>query len=133
QECFVCHQSGASITCQETGCGRSFHLPCAMQGQCINQYFGQYRSFCGEHRPQQAVEAAPPKKTMCLICTDLVDDTKSYRTMVCQACQHAWFHRNCIQGHALRAGTSCFRCPLCRDTDGFKEEMLRMGIRVPFR
>ncbi|NXQ99288.1 PHF7 protein, partial [Sagittarius serpentarius] len=56
QRCFVCGRSGPAITCRETGCDRSFHLPCAVEGGCITQFFGLYRSFCWEHRPEQAAE-----------------------------------------------------------------------------
>ncbi|XP_059679434.1 PHD finger protein 7-like [Gavia stellata] len=131
--CFVCGEKGAAITCHETGCKRSFHLPCAVEGGCVTQFFPQYRSFCWEHRPEQAVEAAPDENTTCLICLDPVGDRKSYGTMVCPACKHAWFHRGCIQGQAARAGISCFQCPLCRDKEEFVLEMLTMGIRIPFR
>ncbi|XP_050760857.1 PHD finger protein 7-like [Gymnogyps californianus] len=133
KHCFVCGESGAAITCRETGCDRSFHLPCAVEGGCVTQFLYQYRSFCWEHRPEQAVEAAPEENTTCLICLDLVGDRKSYGTMVCPACKHAWFHRGCIQGQAVRAGISCFQCPLCRDRDAFLPEMLTVGIRIPFR
>ncbi|NXE85146.1 G2E3 ligase, partial [Cochlearius cochlearius] len=133
QHCFVCGESGATITCQEAGCDRSFHLPCAVEGGCVTQFFGLYRSFCWQHRPEQAVEEASEENTTCLICLDPVEDRMSYGTMVCPACKHAWFHRGCIQGQAMRAGASCFRCPLCRDTVLFLTEMLTLGIRVPFR
>uniref|UniRef100_A0A8D0FLS2 RING-type domain-containing protein n=1 Tax=Strix occidentalis caurina TaxID=311401 RepID=A0A8D0FLS2_STROC len=132
-QCFVCGKSGAATTCRQEGCDRSFHLPCAAEGGCVTQFFFQYRSFCGEHSPEQAVEAAPEKDTTCLLCLDVVGDRKSYGTMVCPACKHAWFHRGCIQGQAVRDGISCFRCPLCRDRDAFSSEMLSMGIRIPFR
>ncbi|NXP53547.1 PHF7 protein, partial [Heliornis fulica] len=56
ENCFICGQSGAAITCRERGCHRSFHLPCAVEGECVTQYFGLYRSFCWEHRPKQNVE-----------------------------------------------------------------------------
>ncbi|NXN24473.1 G2E3 ligase, partial [Nycticryphes semicollaris] len=128
QQCFVCGESGATITCQERACERNFHLPCAMEGGCINQYFGRYKSFCWEHRPEQAVEAAPEENTVCLICMDPVDETKSYSTLVCPACKHAWFHRACIQGQALNAGMYRFQCPLCRNKGAFLTEMLTMGI-----
>uniref|UniRef100_A0A8D0FND0 PHD finger protein 7 n=1 Tax=Strix occidentalis caurina TaxID=311401 RepID=A0A8D0FND0_STROC len=133
KQCFVCGKSGAATTCRQEGCDRSFHLPCAAEGGCVTQFFFQYRSFCGEHSPEQAVEAAPEKDTTCLLCLDVVGDRKSYGTMVCPACKHAWFHRGCIQGQAVRDGISCFRCPLCRDRDAFSSEMLSMGIRIPFR
>lgn len=85
-------------------------------------------SFCWEHRPEQAVEAAPEENTTCLICLDPVGDRKSYHTMVCPACKHAWFHRGCIQvggavpsppGHgrcsAAPGPHSCSLCLSCRD------------------
>ncbi|XP_040537746.1 PHD finger protein 7-like isoform X3 [Gallus gallus] len=131
--CFVCGNSGATITCAESGCHRSFHLPCALEGQCVTQYIGEFRSFCWEHRPQQAVEAAPAQDTTCIICMEPVGDSRSYSTMVCPSCQHSWFHRACIQEQAMRAGIYCFQCPLCRDRDWFIPDMLTMGIRIPFR
>ncbi|XP_067992837.1 PHD finger protein 7-like [Melanerpes formicivorus] len=131
--CFVCGGSGASITCEEMGCERCFHLPCATRGRCVTQYFEQYRAFCSRHRPQQAVQRDPEPDTDCLLCLENVGARKSFTTMVCPVCQHAWFHRDCIQGHALQAGTSAFQCLLCRDKDRFQQEMLRMGIRIPRR
>ncbi|XP_068019905.1 PHD finger protein 7-like [Melanerpes formicivorus] len=53
--------------------------------------------------------------------------------MVCPACQHAWFHRECIQGLARHAGLMSFQCPVCRDQNAFLPEMLTMGIRIPAR
>ncbi|XP_040502444.1 PHD finger protein 7-like isoform X2 [Gallus gallus] len=41
--CFVCGNFGATITCAEAGCDRSFHLPCASEGECVTQYFGEFR------------------------------------------------------------------------------------------
>ncbi|NXF32961.1 PHF7 protein, partial [Nyctibius bracteatus] len=42
KRCFVCGKSGATITCRETGCDRSFHLPCAVEGECITQFLPPY-------------------------------------------------------------------------------------------
>ncbi|XP_052635112.1 PHD finger protein 7-like [Harpia harpyja] len=133
KHCFVCGESGATISCREMGCDRSFHLPCAVEGGCVTQFFGLYRAFCWEHRPEQAVEAAPEENTTCLICLDLVEERKSYGTMVCPACKHAWFHRGCIQNQAIHAGFSCFQCPHCQNEYRFLMEMLTMGIRIPRR
>ncbi|KAK4808262.1 hypothetical protein QYF61_020743, partial [Mycteria americana] len=132
KRCFVCGEAGATITCRKKGCNRSFHLPCASEGECVTQFFGLYRSFCWEHRPEQAVQASPEQNSTCIICLDLVEDKKSYRTMVCPACQHAWFHRRCIQKQAVHAGV-CFRCLHCQNKDQFVMEMLTMGIRVSKR
>ena len=43
QQCFVCGERGAAITCAESGCERSFHLPCAMDGECVTHFFGPRR------------------------------------------------------------------------------------------
>jgi len=43
QLCFVCGNSGATIICAESGCHRSFHLPCASEGQCVTLYIGKFR------------------------------------------------------------------------------------------
>ncbi|XP_046765550.1 PHD finger protein 7-like isoform X3 [Gallus gallus] len=133
KQCCVCGERGAAITCAERGCARSFHLPCAKDGECITQYFGDYRSFCWEHRPQQATQEAPAQGTICLICLEPVGDSLSYHTMVCPACKHVWFHRDCIQQQALSAGTAYFECPGCRDYILFCEEMSNMGIHIPLR
>ncbi|XP_050572905.1 PHD finger protein 7-like [Cygnus atratus] len=136
QQCFVCGERGATITCTETGCERSFHLPCASEGECVTQFFGRYRSFCWEHRPQQAVQAAPEQDTTCTICMDPVGDSKSYHTMVCPACSHAWFHRGCIQELAIHTDNHRIKCPVCRNRGEFRSEMSIMGIRgirVPVR
>ncbi|NXX14621.1 G2E3 ligase, partial [Podargus strigoides] len=128
QHCFVCGKSRATVTCQEMGCNCSFHLPCATEGGCITQFLPEYRSFCWGHHPEQEVEAAPEENTTCLICLDLVEDRKSYHTMVCPVCKHAWFHRRCIQGQALCADIACFQCLLCRDKVLIMAEMFNMGI-----
>ncbi|XP_072184223.1 uncharacterized protein [Excalfactoria chinensis] len=101
KHCFICGKLGAPITCAETGCELSFHLPCTRQGECVTQYFGEYSSFCRKHSPKQAAEAAPEQNTNCIICMEPVEDKKSYLTLVCPACKHAWFHRACIQVGAL--------------------------------
>uniref|UniRef100_A0A8C2SWY3 PHF7/G2E3-like PHD zinc finger domain-containing protein n=1 Tax=Coturnix japonica TaxID=93934 RepID=A0A8C2SWY3_COTJA len=101
QHCFICGEKGASIYCAETDCEHSFHLPCATNGECVTQFFGNHRSFCCEHRYQQIVEAAPGPDTHCVICLEPVGDQKSYHTMVCPVCIQAWFHRSCIQVGAL--------------------------------
>uniref|UniRef100_A0A8D0EPA0 PHD finger protein 7 n=1 Tax=Strix occidentalis caurina TaxID=311401 RepID=A0A8D0EPA0_STROC len=133
KKCFVCGKNGAAITCCWEGCDHSFHLPCAMDGECITQYFALHSSFCRDHRPEQEVEAAPEKNTECLICLEPVEDRKSYHTMVCPACKHAWFHRGCIQVGAARYAGFAFNCPLCRNEQEFLQDMLTMGIQIPLR
>ncbi|NXM98470.1 G2E3 ligase, partial [Sylvia borin] len=130
--CFVCDKMGATIACCQTGCDRTFHLPCAPDGQCVTQYFGAYRSFCWEHSPQQTLQPRPSQDNTCTICLDTVEDIISYKTMGCPACQDARFHRQCIQRLALHAGIA-FRCPRCLNQEPFMVEMLTMGIRLSKR
>ncbi|NXD32705.1 PHF7 protein, partial [Spelaeornis formosus] len=89
--------------------------------------------YCPEHRPEQDVQVTPEPGTECLMCMEPVDDRTTFRTMVCPACKRAWFHRDCIQGLAIRTGLLCFQCPLCRDSIHFATEMFIMGIQIPFR
>ncbi|KFP75438.1 G2/M phase-specific E3 ubiquitin-protein ligase, partial [Acanthisitta chloris] len=81
----------------------------------------------------QTVDAPPEPGTECIICMEPVEDRISYTTMVCPACKSAWFHRDCIQAHAMHAGIASFQCPLCRDEQEFIVDMFIMGIRIPFR
>ncbi|XP_068035227.1 PHD finger protein 7-like [Anomalospiza imberbis] len=133
QRCCVCGQSGATIMCCQEDCGRWFHLPCAKEGGCVTQYIPEYSTYCPEHRPEQDVEATAEPGTDCPICMEPVEDRKTFRTLVCPACKRAWFHRDCIQGQAMRAGLLCLHCPLCRDIKEFLAHMFIMGIRIPFR
>ncbi|XP_054134539.1 PHD finger protein 7-like [Melozone crissalis] len=131
--CGICGQSGATIMCCMEDCDRWFHLPCAKEAGCVNQYITPFSSFCPEHRPEQEVEATPEPDTVCPICMEPVEDRKTFTTLVCPTCKRAWFHRDCIQGQALRAGLLCFQCPLCRDSEAFLAEMFILGIRIPIR
>ncbi|KFP82427.1 PHD finger protein 7, partial [Acanthisitta chloris] len=129
----VCGGRGATIICYIESCYLSFHLPCASLGCCVTQYMAPYRSLCIWHRPQQAMQATPKPSTKCCICMESVGEKTSIATMVCPACKTTWFHRDCIQQQAVHTGLLVFRCPLCKNDEEFVEEMLMMGIRVPFR
>ncbi|POI20063.1 hypothetical protein CIB84_016190, partial [Bambusicola thoracicus] len=130
--CFVCGKRGATITCAESGCNRSFHFPCASKGECVTQYFGQFRSFCCNHRPLQPVEAVPAQDMICIICMEPMGNSRSYSTMVCPSCRHACFHRACIQRLVLRLGIT-LHCPHCRDKEELFHYMTAMGIYIPSR
>ncbi|XP_042750159.1 PHD finger protein 7-like [Lagopus leucura] len=133
KQCFVCGERGAAITCAESDCERSFHLPCAVEGECVTQFFGMHSSYCCKHRPRQAVQEDPEHDINCLICLEPVGDSTAYHRLVCPACKHAWFHRDCIQLQAFTVGAVGFQCPVCRDEDLFHLEMSTMGIQIPAR
>uniref|UniRef100_A0A8C4Y872 PHD finger protein 7 n=1 Tax=Gopherus evgoodei TaxID=1825980 RepID=A0A8C4Y872_9SAUR len=134
QTCCVCGCKGASIACQGRKCTKNFHFPCGSEKGCIYQFFGEFKSFCWKHRPVQRVRRRQQQaETICIVCLESMPGKPSYSAMVCPACKHAWFHRDCIQGHALRAALYHFRCPRCRDMGTFQREMFRMGIKIPDR
>ncbi|OXB75168.1 UNVERIFIED_CONTAM: hypothetical protein H355_016200 [Colinus virginianus] len=133
KQCCVCGERGAAIACAESGCERSFHLPCAVDEDYVIQFFGEHKSYCWEHRPQQTVQAAPEDGTKCVICLEPVEDSASYHTLVCPACKHTWFHRGCIQEQVMHTGAAFFRCPVCQEKDQFCSEMSAMGIQIPER
>ncbi|CAM5104929.1 unnamed protein product [Natator depressus] len=132
--CCVCGCKGASIACQGSKCTKNFHFPCGSERGCICQFFGEFKSFCWTHRPVQRVRRWQQQaETICVVCLESMPGKPSYTALVCPACKHAWFHRGCIQGHALRAALYHFRCPRCRDKGTFQREMFRMGIKIPDR
>ncbi|CAM5165278.1 unnamed protein product [Eretmochelys imbricata] len=132
--CCVCGCKGASIACQGSKCTKNFHFPCGSERGCIYQFFGEFKSFCWTHRPVQRVRRWQQQaETICVVCLESMPGKPSYSALVCPACKHAWFHRGCIQGHALRAALYHFRCPRCRDMGTFQREMFRMGIKIPDR
>ncbi|XP_057260969.1 LOW QUALITY PROTEIN: G2/M phase-specific E3 ubiquitin-protein ligase-like, partial [Pezoporus wallicus] len=159
-DCFVCGERGATITCQEVGCDHRFHLPCAVEGECVTRYLPPSRSFCQEHHPQQQ-DLVAPEGTVCLICMDPVEGRTTYGTMVCPACRTTWFHRACIQvgavlllwawqalssrraslalfmfllqGQAMHSGAFVLGVPSVSKSVSVSSEMINMGIQIPLR
>ncbi|XP_015735928.2 PHD finger protein 7-like [Coturnix japonica] len=133
QICCICRKKGASVRCHNRRCSRTFHFPCGTERRCVSQFFGEYRSFCWQHRPTQQVQPLRQQHPQCVICMEEVYTRPSYNTLVCPSCRSAMFHRHCIQRQALSAALHHFRCPLCQETQTFKDEMLRLGIKIPDR
>ncbi|NWT21229.1 PHF7 protein, partial [Vireo altiloquus] len=42
KRCCVCGETGATIMCCEEDCDKWFHLPCAKEGHCVNEYIPPY-------------------------------------------------------------------------------------------
>ncbi|NXA35324.1 PHF7 protein, partial [Eudromia elegans] len=131
--CCVCRRRGASVACQGRRCPRNFHFPCGGERGCVSQFFGEFKSFCWQHRPVQRVRVPQRGQARCLICQEVVAGRPRFSILVCPACRSAWFHRACIQGQALRSALHHFRCPLCQDVPTFQAEMFRLGIKIPDR
>ena len=138
--CKVCNGKGASVGCCEKRCSKSFHYPCGVESDVLNQYFGSFNSFCIKHRPIQNIQmegynarkAKMERATvMCTICHEQVGAYTSFDVLWAPCCQkHSWFHRTCMQRLALSAGYF-FKCPICSNNTQFCSEMKRCGIYIP--
>ncbi|XP_034191293.2 uncharacterized protein LOC117609273 isoform X1 [Osmia lignaria lignaria] len=135
--CTYCKKSGATLGCCNVKCKRIFHYPCGLNAGTLNQFFGEFRSFCINHRPKQKIDSEMKKeltissKVMCYICYDQVNPYSITDTIWAPCCnKNAWFHRKCVQQLAMSAGYF-FKCPLCNDKKSFQKAMLQFGIFIP--
>ncbi|CAK9797254.1 G2/M phase-specific E3 ubiquitin-protein ligase [Anthophora plagiata] len=135
--CSYCKKKGATLGCCNTKCKKIFHYPCGLRAGTLNQFFGEFRSFCVKHRPKQKIdiqatrELASTKEVTCYICYEQVDPHDTINTIWAPCCKkNAWFHRKCVQQLAMSAGYF-FKCPLCNDKTTFPKAMLEFGIFIP--
>ncbi|XP_031447221.1 LOW QUALITY PROTEIN: PHD finger protein 7-like [Phasianus colchicus] len=78
KKCCVCRKQGASVRCHCRRCSRTFHYPCGRERGCVSQFFGEYRSFCWQHRPTQQVKPLQREQPQCAICLEAVEGRPSY-------------------------------------------------------
>ncbi|KAL0099451.1 hypothetical protein PUN28_020166 [Cardiocondyla obscurior] len=135
--CSYCRKAGATLGCCNVRCKRIFHLPCGLRANSLHQFFGEFRSYCINHRPKQNIDEqilkqiCTGKSVLCYICYDKVNINDLVKTLWAPCCKKdAWFHRTCIQQLALSAGYF-FKCPLCNNKKDFQKTMLEYGIYVP--
>ncbi|XP_023571547.1 PHD finger protein 7 isoform X2 [Octodon degus] len=130
--CFVCKKKGAAIKCQKGQCTRNFHLPCGRGRGCLSQFFGEYKSFCGKHRPTQNIQQGKVEEESCVLCCEDLSQS-SVENIQSPCCSKAIYHRKCIQKYAHTSAKHFFKCPQCNNREEFPQEMLRMGIHIPDR
>ncbi|XP_025128641.1 PHD finger protein 7 isoform X2 [Bubalus kerabau] len=130
--CFVCKRKGAAINCQKDQCVRNFHLPCGLERGCLSQFFGEYKSFCGEHRPTQNIRRRNVGEESCILCCEDLSQI-SVENIQSPCCSQTIYHRKCIQKYAHTSAKHFFKCPQCNNREEFPQEMLRMGIHIPDR
>uniref|UniRef100_A0A8C8TXD0 PHD finger protein 7 n=1 Tax=Peromyscus maniculatus bairdii TaxID=230844 RepID=A0A8C8TXD0_PERMB len=130
--CFVCKQKGAAIKCQNEQCVKNFHLPCGQERGCLSQFFGEYKSFCGKHRPTQDIQQEGLEEESCVLCCEDLSRI-SVENIQSPCCNQAIYHRRCIQKYAHTSAKHFFKCPHCNNREEFPQEMLRMGIHIPDR
>ncbi|EFN72517.1 G2/M phase-specific E3 ubiquitin-protein ligase [Camponotus floridanus] len=135
--CSYCKKIGATLGCCNVRCKRIFHFPCGLKAGSLHQYFGEFRSYCINHRPKQKIEAHILKQIksldniLCCICYDKVNPTDFVKSLWAPCCKkNAFFHRKCVQQLASSAGYF-FKCPLCNNKQDFRNAMLEYGIFIP--
>ncbi|XP_006818907.1 uncharacterized protein LOC100378474 [Saccoglossus kowalevskii] len=129
-KCSHCPHRGATIGCVVPKCKIKFHYMCGVANQALSQFFGQFNSYCKEHRPQQVVTTVSKKKCVCPICMCKVSCIPANDVLKTPCCKNTWIHRECVQRQALNAGYF-FRCATCNNKDDFQHEMIQFGIYVP--
>ncbi|XP_023329403.1 PHD finger protein 7 [Eurytemora carolleeae] len=132
-KCFYCKKKHATVGCFESNCRKCYHLPCGLKNGALQQFYGNFKTFCIDHRPIQTPLATKNKKTKldkdCSICFDTLDN--DWNENIWTPCCGGWFHRTCMTRMASTAGAHFFKCPLCNNIDEFTKEMLEFGIYVP--
>ncbi|XP_043494560.1 protein PFF0380w-like isoform X1 [Polistes fuscatus] len=135
--CSYCKKNGATLGCCNARCKRVFHFPCGLRAGTLHQFFGEFRSYCINHRPKQkfsVYEKQLIKKNIdaiCYICYDNVNIKNLIEVLWAPCCKKdAWFHRKCVQQLASNAGYF-FKCPLCNNKKEFQKAMLEQGIFIP--
>ncbi|XP_063242116.1 pineapple eye protein-like isoform X2 [Bacillus rossius redtenbacheri] len=131
--CYYCKMKGATIGCCSNRCKRVFHLPCGRKKDSLHQFFAEFRSYCGDHRPLLNVKNLEiPHDSVCNICLEVFKPKPSKSTIhsLLAFCCKKWFHRVCIQRCALNSGYF-FKCPMCNNKTLFQRVMQDHGIFIP--
>lgn len=131
--CSYCRRPGANIGCCHSHCRQSFHLPCAVENKCLSDFKKTFKSFCRKH---STLFAVPPSEQhsindACRICLDDMgeyDPVDSIRSPCCS--QDVWYHKRCMMQTAKAAGYF-FNCPLCKNSEEFREHMTAHGVFIP--
>jgi len=92
-KCFYCKKKYSTVGCIATGCRKCYHLPCGLENGSLQQFFGNFGSYCLEHRPLQEPKHKPGSKKAreCGICLDNLNP-KSYQNLYSPCCG-GYFHR----------------------------------------
>ncbi|XP_056155239.1 histone-lysine N-methyltransferase 2C [Lampris incognitus] len=116
QVCVFCSRLGASLRCRETGCGRSYHFPCAAAAG-THQDWNHRHTLCTRH-----IHTA---SSQCVLCWSVGD--VSSQLMCCCCGNH--YHGSCLKPFLeptplIRAGWQCPQCRVCQSCRLRGEESL---------
>nr|XP_043900298.1 histone-lysine N-methyltransferase 2D-like [Solea senegalensis] len=106
QVCVFCHRLGASLRCQEPGCGRHYHFPCAAAAGA-HQDWSQTHTLCTRH-----THTVSPQ---CVLCSG---DGDVISLLMCCCCGN-YYHGSCLDpplspSPLLRVGWQCPECRVCQ-------------------
>jgi len=139
-KCIYCKKKYATLGCGKAGCKKGYHLPCGLENGTLQQFQGNFESFCSVHKPLQTPFLQQKKsgaklnmREECGCCTMPLQEEGTTPDFLWTPCCSGWFHRDCIEKTAETAGTHFFKCPLCNNKKDFTEEMLKFGVFVPDR
>ncbi|PAA63091.1 hypothetical protein BOX15_Mlig022112g1, partial [Macrostomum lignano] len=158
--CSHCRRCGATAGCQEPRCSRGYHLPCAKHAGALLIHAGSFALHCPAHWPQKLLETfkercatvrlqsreqpeaalpadnSEPVELSCPVCLEplLLEAADAYRNVVFGlCCRNCFCHRSCAQAYANSAGSHFIKCPLCANTEKFRDALLDQGIEIPCR
>ncbi|KAK7881196.1 hypothetical protein WMY93_029605 [Mugilogobius chulae] len=126
QVCAFCRQLGASLRCRETGCGRSYHFPCATAAS-TNQEWSQKVTWCTRHAHKHHYHGDcldPPlvpsplsragwQCAECRVCRACGLREAGSPVLVCERCDKV-YHPHCLSPLLLDPPTSGWSCKSCR-------------------
>ncbi|XP_061122354.1 histone-lysine N-methyltransferase 2C-like isoform X2 [Syngnathus typhle] len=106
QVCAFCGGLGASLRCRETGCGQSYHFPCAAAAGA-HQDWEQRRTLCTRHTHAES--------RSCVVCSRGGD---AGALLMCCCCGNQ-YHAKCLApplnpSSLIRAGWQCAPCRACQ-------------------
>merc|ERR1719320_1166914 len=129
--CSYCNKKGATASCVEQNCNRSFHYNCSLEKKGLFQFFDTFPAWCHSHRPIQTPFTTgyleESTKRFCGICLELIQEQTS---QLWAPCCRGFFHSLCVSKLAATSGY-LFKCPLCNNNDVFNTEMKKFGVHVP--
>ncbi|GIY16709.1 hypothetical protein CEXT_393531, partial [Caerostris extrusa] len=129
-KCFYCKKTGATVGCCNSFCRKSYHLPCGLKNDSLQQSYHSFKSYCKSHKPLQEAIATPVDQSMCHICMSELS-RRDFENCLHSPCCKNWFHRACLGAYAFNAGLHFLKCPLCNNVTNFIEEMRYHGICIP--
>ncbi|XP_031637487.1 G2/M phase-specific E3 ubiquitin-protein ligase-like [Contarinia nasturtii] len=131
--CHYCHSNGATIGCCKKSCRHSFHLPCALQNDCRFEFQDPFQSYCDAHHNIKKPKNAHKPSDLCTICYEEMGEYNPVRSIPLPCCnKNSWCHKLCLQQYAQTSGYF-LKCPLCKDSDTFREWITRRGVFIPDR